>query len=174
MKYFLLIILIILFTSKSFANFKEIKKKATVNKPEIIFPIPKNLERCHTKLYVSYETNKVIPILKVKAPTGYGLDDRFNHAQNKFENFSFPCGSGNIEACQNVKKIILNWAKANAAQRIGPSDGEGRHWNDTLTVNLYIASPMMAAYSFAKQVINIPEDEDKIIKDWFVKIVKKK
>ena len=64
MKYFLLIILIILFTSKSFANFKEIKKKATVNKPEIIFPIPKNLERCHTKLYVSYETNKVIMPIK--------------------------------------------------------------------------------------------------------------
>ena len=94
MKYFLLIILIILFTSKSFANFKEIKKKATVNKPEIIFSIPKKLERCHTKLYVSPESNKVIPILKVEAPAGYGLDDRFNYAQNKFENFSFPCGSG--------------------------------------------------------------------------------
>ena len=173
MRYFLLIILIILFTSKSFANFKEIKKKAKVNKSEIIFPIPKNLERCNTKLYVNFETNKVIPVLKVEAPSGYGLDDRFNHAQNKFENFSFPCGSGNIEACQNVKKVILNWAKKNAAQRTGPSDGEGRHWNDTLTVNLYIASPMMAAYSFAKQVISIPEDEDKIIKDWFKKIVKK-
>ena len=37
-----------------------------------------------------------------------------------------------------------------------PSDHEGRHWNDTLTVNLYIASPMMAAYSFAKQVIRYP------------------
>jgi poly(beta-D-mannuronate) lyase len=32
---------------------------------------------------------------------------------------------------------------------------------------------MMAAYSFAKQVIVIPENEDKIIKDWFKKIVKK-
>ena len=173
MRYFLLIILIILFTSKSFANFKEIKKKSLVNKPGIIFPIPKNLEQCHSKLYVSYETNKVLPVLKVEAPSGYGLDDRFNHALNKFKKFSFPCGGGNIEACQNVKKIILNWAKANAAQRTGPSDGEGRHWNDTLTVNLYVASPMMAAYSFAKQVINIPENEDKIIKDWFKKIVKK-
>ena len=32
---------------------------------------------------------------------------------------------------------------------------------------------MMAAYSFAKQIITIPELEDKIIKDWFKKIVKK-
>ena len=32
---------------------------------------------------------------------------------------------------------------------------------------------MMAGYSFAKQVIDIPTNEDKIIKDWFKKIVKK-
>jgi len=32
---------------------------------------------------------------------------------------------------------------------------------------------MMAAYSFAKQVINVPDEDDKIIKDWFKKIVKK-
>ena len=31
----------------------------------------------------------------------------------------------------------------------------------------------MAAYSFAKQVINVNESDDKIIKDWFKKIVKK-
>ena len=37
----------------------------------------------------------------------------------------------NIEACKNVKRVILEWAKANAAQRTGPSDHEGRHWNDT-------------------------------------------
>ena len=67
----------------------------------------------------------------------------------------------------------MEWAKADAAKRTGPSDHEGRHWNDTLTVNLWVASPMMAGYSFAKQVIDIPTNEDKIIKDWFKKIVKK-
>ena len=170
---YILVFFLILFCTSVSANFKQIKKKAEINNPEIIFPIPANLKNCQTELYVSPENNFVTPVLKVEAPEGYGLDDRFNHAQNKFENFSFPCSGGNIEACKNVKRVILEWAKANAAQRTGPSDHEGRHWNDTLTVNLYIASPMMAAYSFAKQVINIPENEDKIIKDWFKKIVKK-
>ena len=32
---------------------------------------------------------------------------------------------------------------------------------------------MLAAYSFAKQVINVPEKEDKIIKEWFKRVVKK-
>ena len=79
MKEILLIILILFFNSNSFANFKEIKKKL-VNKPEIIFPIPKNLKNCQTKLYVSPELNKIEPILKVKAPIGYGLDDRYDYA----------------------------------------------------------------------------------------------
>ena len=173
MKKILLIILILFFNSNSFANFKEIKKKAVVNKPEIIFPIPKNLKNCQTKLYVSPELNKIEPILKVKAPIGYGLDDRYDYALSRFTNFTFPCSGGNIEACEHVKNTILNWAKANAAKRTGPSDHEGRHWNDTLTVNLYVASPMLAAYSFAKQTISIPQEEDRIIKNWFKKIVKK-
>ena len=173
MKKLLLIILILFFTSNSSANFKEIKKKAVVNKPEIIFPIPKNLKNCQTKLYVSPELNKIEPILKVKAPIGYGLDDRYDYALSRFTNFTFPCSGGNIEACEHVKNTILNWAKSDAAKRTGPSDHEGRHWNDTLTVNLYVASPMLAAYSFAKQVLNVPQEEDKIIKNWFKKIVKK-
>ena len=173
MKEILLIILILFFNSNSFANFKEIKKKAVINKPEIIFPIPKNLKNCQTKLYISPELNKIEPILKVKAPIGYGLDDRYDYALSRFTNFTFPCSGGNIEACEHVKNTILNWAKANAAKRTGPSDHEGRHWNDTLTVNLYVASPMLAAYSFAKQIISIPQEEDRIIKNWFKKIVKK-
>ena len=173
MKRNLSILMLFFFCNFAFADFKEIKKKAKINNPEIVFPIPKNLDKCQTKLYVSSELNIVKPLLKVKAPRGYGLDDRYNYALDRFTNFSFPCSGGNIEACEHVKNTILNWAKVNAAKRTGPSDGEGRHWNDTLTINLYIASPMLAAYSFAKQVINVPEKEDKIIKEWFKRIVKR-
>ena len=155
------------------ADFKYIKKKAKVTKPEMIFPIQNEKENCIRDLYINPDSHLVRPVLKVKAPSGYGLDDRFDHALGKFEDFSFPCSGGNIEACKNVIKVLLEWAKSNAAQRTGPSDGEGRHWNDTLTVNLYIASPMMAAYSFAKQILYIPEAEDAIIKNWFKKIVKR-
>ena len=171
----ILIVFLFLFLipNLTFADFKRIKKKAVVNNPEIIFPIPKNLKKCITNSYVNKGNNPVLPVIKVDAPSGYGLDNRFNFALNKFENFKRPCGGGNVEACENVKRVILDWAKADGAQRTGPSDHEAKHWNDTLTVNLYIASPMMAGYSFAKQRISVPEKEDKIIKDWFKKIVKK-
>ena len=71
------------------ANFKEIKKKAKVNIPEIIFPIPQNLSKCQTKMYTSPEMNKIKPILTVNAPTGYGLDNRYDYALNRFSNFRF-------------------------------------------------------------------------------------
>ena len=174
MKKIIFLLIFFLIPNLSLASdFKKIKKKAIVKNPKILFPIKKDKKKCVTDLYISPDINYVKPVLKVEAPSGYGLDNRFDHALSKFQDFSFPCGGGNVEACKNVKGVILEWAKANAAQRTGPSNGEGRHWNDTLTVNLYIASPMMAAYSFAKQVINISEVEDKIIKDWFKKIVKK-
>ena len=174
MKKIIFLLIFFLIPNLSLASdFKKIKKKAIVKNPKILFSIKKDKKKCVTDLYISPDINYVRPVLKVEAPSGYGLDNRFDHALSKFQDFSFPCGGGNVDACKNVKRVILEWAKANAAQRTGPSNGEGRHWNDTLTVNLYIASPMMAAYSFAKQVINISEVEDKIIKDWFKKIVKK-
>ena len=174
MNKFVIFFILLFFNSIiSHADFKKIKKKAIVNNPEIIFSIPKNLKKCITKMYIEPKMNLVKPILKVEAPVGYGLDDRFDNALDKFSNFSHPCGGGNREACENVKRIILEWAKADAAKRTGPSDHEGRHWNDTLTVNLYIASPMLAAYSFAKQAIDVPSEEDQIIKKWLKKIVKR-
>ena len=172
-KFFVIILISFLISNISKADFKSVKKKAIINNPEIIFPIPENLNKCITNMYVNKENNPVLPVIKVDAPSGYGLDNRFMYALNKFENFKRPCGGGNVEACENVKRVILDWAKADAAQRKGPSDHEAKHWNDTLTVNLWIASPMMAGYSFAKQRITVPESEDKIIKDWFKKIVKK-
>ena len=67
----------LLFCTPSFSNFKEIKKKAKINNPEIIFPVSKNPNRCMTKMYSNPMTNPVTPIPEVKAPKGYGLDNRF-------------------------------------------------------------------------------------------------
>ena len=174
MKKIIIILAILIIPNLVFgSDFKKIKKKATVTKSEIIFPIPVDLTGCKTKLKVSLKYTPVKPILKLDAPEGYGLDDRFSSSLSIFDDYSFPCGSGNKNACESVVKILLDWANADAAKRTGPSDEEGKHWNDTLTVNLFVSSPMMAAYSFAKQVIDVPKDQDKKIKGWFKKIVKK-
>ena len=53
-KKFVIILILLFYNSNiSQADFKEIRKKATVTKPEIIFPIPKNLDKCITNMYVN-------------------------------------------------------------------------------------------------------------------------
>ena len=104
MKRFIIIILLLFNSNFSYADFKQIKKKAEVNNPEIIFPIPKKLNKCISDMYVNKTNNPVLPVIKVDAPSGYGLDNRFMSALNKFENFKRPCGGGNVEACENVKE----------------------------------------------------------------------
>ena len=135
-KLLIFFISLFLISNISHADFKKIKKKQQFQ-PEVIFPIPKNLDKCITNMYVNKGNNPVLPVIKIDAPSGYGLDNRFMYALNKFDNFKRPCDGGNIEACENVKRVILDWAKADAAQRKGPSDHEAKHWNDTLTVNLF-------------------------------------
>ena len=71
------IIFLIFSANFAYADFKNIKKKAKVQKPEIIFSIKKDKKKCVTDLYISPDINYVKPVLKVEAPSGYGLDNRF-------------------------------------------------------------------------------------------------
>ena len=176
MKKIFLIIIVLILSKPAFGdvNYKKIRKKAEVNKPELIFPVAKeNIEGCIFYKNLKPSQNKVKPILDLDAPADYGLDDRYMAFLKFFDLHLNSCGAGEEFACQTTKDIILNWAKADAAKRTGPSDGESKHWNDTLTVNLWVASPMLAGYSFVKQVIDVDTKEDKIIKEWLKKIVKK-
>ena len=69
MKLLISCFIIFFFCNFAKADFKDIRKKAEIKNPEIIFSIPKKLDRCQTKLYVDPELNIIRPLLKVKAPT---------------------------------------------------------------------------------------------------------
>ena len=64
-----LVILSFLFTNFTHGKFKDIKKKASITKPEIIFPIKPDKKNCIKDLYVTPDKNYVLPILKVEAPS---------------------------------------------------------------------------------------------------------
>jgi hypothetical protein len=172
MKKIILLLIIILIPNLSLAlEFKKIKKEAVVTNSKIIFPIKdeSNYKSCSKRALRNPKYHKIEPLFKVGAPKNYGLDDRYDAIRQIFEKFSMPCGSGNVEACEKVKEVLLNWSKQGAVKSLnGPS-----RMNDTLSINLHINNPFIAAYSFAKQVISFTEEEDEIIKDWFKKTVKK-
>ena len=54
-RFITLIVISFLISNISKANFKEIKKKAAVNNPEIIFPIPKNLDNYQKKIISNFD-----------------------------------------------------------------------------------------------------------------------
>ena len=168
-----LLIIFLLIPNLSLAlEFKKIKKEAVVTNSKIIFPIKSNKDTCvGSQLFQPTFTLDPIPTLD--APKGYGLDDRFDRVRQQFEKFSMPCGLGDVKSCEKVKEIILNWAKADAPKRKGSDNGESKFWNDTLTINLHINNPMMSGYSFASQVIDFSAKEEKIIKEWFKRSVKR-
>ena len=153
--------------SNSFADIK----KSKISKIGIVFPIIET-EKFPCRAYnPRYEPIK--PISAVEAAENYGLDDRYNYVYDRIEKVSVSCSSGDLKACESVYKTLLNWAETDAAKRTGASDDEAKHWNDTLTINLYVAAPMTTAYSFALQRIDISKDDDEKIKKWLKKIVKK-
>ncbi len=166
-----IVVLGLLWCNVSNVSFADIKKPKIQN-IGIVFPIIENKKfPCRVSVYL-YAPVK--PIKEIKAPSGYGLDDAFSdYVYDTLEKVSVNCSSGYLKACESIYKTLLNWSMSDAAKRTGPSDGEGRHWNDTLTVNLYVAAPMITAYSFAIQRMDIPKEDDEIIKKWLKKIVKK-
>ena len=157
----------LLICSNSFADIK----KPKISKIGIIFPTIESEQfpcRAYNPIY------KPIPLIAtVEATASYGLDDRYDYAYQRLEKVSVSCSSGDLKACESVYKTLLSWAESNAAKRTGASDEESKHWDDTLTVNLYVAAPMITAYSFALQRIDVPMGEDEKIKKWLKKIVKK-
>ena len=171
-KIFILVILLLIPNLSLALEFKKIKKEAVVTNSKIIFPIKSNKDICVGSELL--QPNFILdPIPTLDAPKGYGLDDRFDQVRQQFERFSMPCGLGDVKSCEKVKEIILNWAKADAPKRTGSNNGESKFWNDTLTINLHINNPMMSGYSFARQVIDFSVEEEKIIKEWFKRSVKR-
>ena len=68
-------------------DFKSIKK-ATVTNPKIIFPIQTKKGECSEPAYHAF-VQKIDPIEKLDAPTGYGLDDRFDQVEASLSNTVF-------------------------------------------------------------------------------------
>jgi len=171
MKKIYLFLFFIFFSTDIFADFDEIKKNSEVKNSIIIFPIKdeKSIKSCTSRALAVPKYTRIEPLFEVGAPKNYGLDDRYDAIRQNFEKFSIPCGSGNKQACEKVKEVLLNWSKQGAVKSLkGPSK-----MNDSLSINLHINNPFIAGYSFAKQVINFSDEEDEVIKGWFKKTVKK-
>ena len=113
----------------------------------------------------------VDPVTTVEAPSGYGLDVRYNAACWGMIKMGARCLAGASAQCQSIIEMMEKWATANAAQV--HSGGGGEYWNDTLTVNLRVVRPFLGAYSIARATVNPATETDEIIRQWMHRTVKR-
>ncbi|MRG73690.1 hypothetical protein GH722_18145 [Alphaproteobacteria bacterium HT1-32] len=106
------------------------------------------------------------PIISVQAPAGYGLDDRYIKASHAIIRMGTGCLGNDDQQCRSVVQMAASWADANASIVNRTAADDGQFWNDTLTVNLYVARPFIGAYSIARARGFSDDATDLRVKTW--------
>ena len=84
-----------------------------------------------------------IPVLtSLQAPSGYGLDERYNSVSNAFRRAGAGCLIGSDAACRAIRDGALSWVRTSGLSGPVRDAGDGKYWNDTLTINMRLLSPM--------------------------------
>jgi len=113
-------------------------------------------------------TTPVLVLDNVAAPEGYGLDDRYNAISDQFKHLSEACLGGSKISCLTIQKSAFKWSTESGIDKPRPTDGA--LWNDTLTVNMRLLSPMVAALGVANMILPIPSNKSDVINPWLVRI----
>ena len=151
--------------SKKF-EFKQIGLVALDVKEKINIVGQNELAKRCRKTSHSYLAPKIIN--DVKAPEGYGLDDRFNNVSSWFRKSSAQCLGGNSKQCNEIHQYALNFSQNSKINK--PRKKDGFYWNDTLSISMRLTGPMAMALGIAWNKNNFPKDEKKIILKWLDKI----
>ena len=110
----------------------------------------------------------VIVSADVYAPEHYGLDDRYNTVSAQFKRLSERCLAGSLVSCRTIQTSSVKWAQESKINK--PRSTDGGKWNDTLTINMRLLSPMLAALGVAEEFSPIPENERLILIPWLAMI----
>jgi len=97
---------------------------------------------------------------KAQSPSGYGLDDRYSTISKSFRDLGEGCLRGNVNACKKIQSYSLEWSKESKLR--APSN----QWNDTLTINMRLLSPMISALAVSEQVIPMKKSEKVFLTRW--------
>ena len=103
----------------------------------------------------------------VSAPMGYGLDERFYSVSARFRTLGAACLGGTKEACESIYDYALDWAQNSGLG--GPKGGFEMFWNNTLTANMRLLSPMLAALGVAEQVSPLSTHDRDVLDRWLKK-----
>jgi poly(beta-D-mannuronate) lyase len=107
-----------------------------------------------------------IPVLTgVHAPDGYGLDKAFIAVDKGFRAAAARCLAAEETACRDIQAAARRWSAVDLRTPEGGPNGR-RYWNDTLTVNLRLLTPMMTALSVSEAFHPMPATDREAIAGW--------
>lgn len=104
---------------------------------------------------------------RIVAPPDYGLDERFNSVSAHFRSLGATCLGGTAGACKAIYDYALDWARNSKLK--GPkirNERSALFWNTTLTANMRLLSPMLAALGVADQVSPLPKSQREVLNKW--------
>ena len=114
----------------------------------------------------------VPPVVEVRAPSGYGIDERFASPRNLMMELGASCLRLEGALCRTIVDTMLAWSEAEAAI-VRTSGDTSRFWNDSITVNLDVVRPFVGAYAIARASVPVAPDEDAAIRKWVEKVLER-
>ena len=102
----------------------------------------------------------------LKAPPDYGLDDRYLKFSDYFRNASSACLRRHIPSCANIQRFALNWARTSKLGHPPGTKKQAVFWNSTLSINLRLLGPMVAALGVAEQITPLSKSDKEAIDSW--------
>ena len=107
-----------------------------------------------------------IPVLEsVNAPEGYGLDRAFIAVDRGFRSAAARCLAAEETACRDIQAAAKRWTSVDLGEPTGGPNGT-RYWNDTLTINLRLLTPMMTALSVSEAFSPLPAEDREAVAQW--------
>jgi poly(beta-D-mannuronate) lyase len=162
-----------------FTEFLKVSAPTTIDKPLVTtLPLPgkvsvdavsRRAEIDGKNICAATDIDLTVTVLAdVSAPEDYGLDERFNTVADQFKRLSERCLAGSQVSCRTIQISSVKWARESKLEK--PRSTDGGKWNDTLTINMRLLSPMLAALGVAEEFSPMPEGERRVLIPWVTKI----
>ena len=162
-----------------FTEFLKVSAPTTIDKPLVTtLPLPgkvsvdavsRRAEIDGKNICAATDIDLTVTVLAdVSAPEDYGLDERFNTVADQFKRLSERCLAGSQVSCRTIQISSVKWARESKLDK--PRSTDGGKWYDTLTINMRLLSPMLAALGVAEEFSPMPEGERRVLIPWVTKI----
>ena len=102
----------------------------------------------------------------VDAPKGYGLDERYTRIAENFRQLGAGCLRGLESACTKIQDSAMAWARGSKLGGPTGSRDSPFFWNTTMTVNMRLLSPMLAALGVAEQFSHLGSANRRVLDPW--------